>query len=134
MMNKIINSKKKALTMIDIIFATLFVFIMIIVGLKFIFTAKGLDYKSESIDIASIILSNEIELYNSKPSRDMEFEKYFDKDAEIVEKSQASYKLKLKSEKIKDNFDKVYIAVYDEKNDEMILDIDTKVYISEAKR
>ncbi len=124
--------------MIDIIFAVLFVFIMLVLGLKFIYTSKEIDSKSSSIDIASIIIANEIECYHNepKPLRDRELEFYYDEMGDKLNEDgkNALYSLKLKSEKLKDNLDSLELSVYDLDSEEEIIKFDTKVYIPAYNR
>ncbi len=130
--------KKRAFSMIDIIFAVLFVFIMLILGLKFIYTSKEIDTKSSSTDLATIIIANEIESYHNHPQalRNGEFEFYYDKMGVKLKNAgnDAHYTLCLKSEIIKENLDSLALSVYELESEDKILQFDTKVYIPTYNR
>ncbi len=131
-------TKRKAITMIDIIFSILFVFIMLILGLKFILSSRDIDYKSNSESIATMILSNEIEIYTSNSVRNSSYEYYYDESGnrldDGIDKSEAVYKIEINSQEIDYNLDELYLEIFDCNKGEKISEVKTKVYIPESKR
>lgn len=130
------DQKRRAFTMIDIIFAVLFIFILLIVGLKFIFTSKEMNQNALLKEDAMFLVSNAIEEYQDAPKRGEKQSFHYDVSLDETEEGNAhlSYRLDLESEVQSNNLDLLRLTVYEEKGGEEILSTEIKIYIPESKR
>lgn len=139
MRQKTISSRKKnGFSMIDVIFAVLFLFVMLILGVKFIYTSKELNHRTEMEEDAVRIVTNHVEQYQAEPKRQTRIRFHYDKSRNLVcsGDSKATYLLDFESERLKDNLDLLRLRVSDISQglDEELLLVETKVYLPESRR
>ncbi len=142
-MNKLfyIKTKQRAFSLIDVIFALLFVFIMLILGLKLIFTSNQIEDDTDVIENITNIIANQIELYNQYPElcRKNNLVLYDEDFNELIKDTEENrnkirYRKSINVEELKDNLHLMKFKFYDVKKEEVIFRYEAKIYIPKAKR
>ncbi len=129
------KNKKKAFSLIDVIFAVLFVFIMLVLGLKIIFTSNQIEDSTVLTENITNLIANHIEIYNNDASLfDTELAFYDEDFSETLDDTEENrnkirYRLSINVVELKDNLHLLKFEFYDVKEDEEIFRYEYKAYV-----